>query len=141
MKKNHVFKVGDRVGISNGLNMAEFDPESSPDYGEVTDVLSDGRVMIKWDSDWRNKSYKDPVDSSTLLPEKELQEIDAKLEKEFKVLEKEVVVKMKEAGKLIKEANKLAQKAGRSLHEMYEAVGPLESAMDAAGWRTSSWGC
>jgi hypothetical protein len=66
----------------------------------------------------------------------------SELEKEYEAVAKQIKVKLVEAGKLIKEANKMAKKAGAdSLADMYDAIDPLESAMDACGWRTSSWNC
>jgi hypothetical protein len=72
----------------------------------------------------------------------------AKLEEEFATVEAEVHNKMRQAGKLIKEAAEIAEKAGLHLlgeygatEEFSDAVDELESAMEKAGWRTSSWYC
>lgn len=106
-----------------------------------------GNVMVEWDLyDYQKQAKEKPVAYAhplkNLLPAKEAKLHFDKLEAEFKAYEKEVLVKMKEAGKLIREANKLAKKAGvENLNDMYDATYPLYNAMDAAGWRTSSFGC
>lgn len=142
-------KVGDRVGIATSdydddfeskVGKLRYDPDSDPDYGVVSDLLANGQVMVKWDDAWRN-SNNHPVDVATLALESVLKEKLSKLEEEYLEIEKEIRVKMKAAALNIKEANKLAKKTGHSLEEMYDVVDPLINAMDAAGWRTSSFGC
>jgi hypothetical protein len=144
------FKAGDRVGIATSdyddydegtkPGKLRYDPHSSPDYGVVSDLLTNGQVMVKWDDEWKNKNNH-PVDVSSLALESVLKEKLSSLEEEFLEIEKEIKIKMKEASVKIKEASKLAKKTGHSLEEMYDAVSPLVNAMDAAGWRSSSWGC
>lgn len=104
--------------------------------GTVLDKeASEGKVFVAWDD------VEDPEEVSikilSLLSEKSV------LEKEFQEAEKAIKQKMKEAAALVKEANKMAKKAGaRNLAEMqYDAASPLVNAMDASGWRSSSWGC
>jgi hypothetical protein len=64
------------------------------------------------------------------------------MEKEYEVVAKQIRSKLTEAGKLIKEANKMAKKTGATyLADMYDAIDPLKNAMDACGWRSSSWSC
>ena len=149
MKKINKFKVGDRVGTATSTyyddiygggrreGKLRYDPENDPDYGVISDVLSSGKLMVKWDDSWKNKDNS-AVEPSSLLLEKDLKEKLSKLEKEFLEIEKEIKNKMKEAGLKIKEAQKLAKKTGHSLEEMYDAVRPLVDAMDSAGWRSSS---
>lgn len=150
MKNKHVFAAGDRVGLmisevydeycgTTKVIKLRYD-EEGPNYGTVTDVLSSGQVLVKWDIEWMNQHNK-PVDPKTLSPEADVQKEYSRLEQEFDELEKEIKVKLKEAGQIIREANKLAKKTGRDLAEMYEAVYTLYGAMDDAGWRTSSFGC
>lgn len=98
-------------------------------------------VSVKWDDSWRNPN-PELVLVSDLALEKDVKKQASALEKEFRSYEKLVEAKLKEAAKLIKEADKLAKKAGvEGLHQMYESTYPLENAMDAAGWNTSSWSC
>ena len=151
MVKKKVLAVGDRVGVatseyydSYGDNATtgklRYDPDNSPDYGEIVSILADDKVMVKWDSDWMNEHNK-PVDVSTLLPEADIKTLLTKLEQEFNDVEKQIKEKLKEASKAVKEAQKLAKKTGRDLADMYDAVYPLRNAMDSAGWHSSSWGC
>lgn len=130
-----------------------------PEFGKVVDIdLPNGKVKVLWDKDYLN-DYSEPINKTTgkkskpirvaveidpkdLLTEEEAKEKFASLEKEYDTVAKEVRAKLTEAGKLVKEANKMAKKAGvDSLAEMYDAVDPLVDAMDACGWRSSSWGC
>lgn len=106
---------------------------------------SPGKVFVSWIEGER-------AGESEGADEEEGEEVDIKvlsllsdrstLDKEFSVAEKQIKAKLKEAGQLVKEAHKMAQAAGaRDLASMYDAVGPLADAMDACGWRSSSWGC
>lgn len=70
-----------------------------------------------------------------------LQDEQDRLEEEFARVEEAVKEKLTEAAKLVNEAAILANNADVDLHEMYEATGLLERAMENAGWRTSSWHC
>lgn len=81
-----------------------------------------------------------------------------KLEKDFKETIRQINSKIVEAGGAIREAHRLAQTIGIDYlsndnideydlsDEDYDKIvqistSPLESAMDTAGWRTSSWNC
>lgn len=146
------FAVGDRVGhavydvedrygeskVVKGIRVSEYG--EAPDYGTVTDILSSGKVVVKWDSEWKNRraAFTDP---SELMLESDIKTEYSRLDKEFDEVKKQVKAKMKEAGKIIADAHKLAQTTGNNLQELYDAIQPLEDAMDKAGWHTSSWGC
>jgi len=114
------------------------------DYGDYTMIgvvrsqpASAGKVWVKWIEGERT-GEEEEVDVKVLSLESSKND----LEKEFKVVEKQIKEKMKEAAKLVKEANKMAKAAGaRNLESLYEAAGPLVSAMDSSGWHSSSWGC
>ena len=144
------FNVGDRVGdieyedyntgdLKYGLRYEEYDDR---EFGVITDVLSNGKVSVKWDSDYlnSNENYNKPLDPKQLMLESEIKTKLPILEKEYNDVCKQISVKMKEAGKLLREANKMAKKTGNELANM-DAIDPLYSAMDACGWRTSSFGC
>lgn len=159
------FKEGDRVGAgvdeSGELTKKlRYDGEYSdgPVFGKVVDVISAAKVKVLWDDDYLNdhsdvyskttgKLLKSipvaaEVDAKILLPEDECKKKYTELEKEYEAVAVQIRAKLKEAGALIKEANKMAKKAGaESLADMYDALDPLESAMDACGWRSSSWSC
>ena len=114
------------------------------EYGDyvLTGVVMDkpagtGSVYVKFDdNDWDYD--EEEVDCKLLVLESDLDQIEV----EFKAVSEEIKKKMKEAAKLVNEAGKLAKKArAGSLESMYDAVGPLVSAMDNNGWRSSSWNC
>lgn len=151
MKKNN-FAVGDRVAhaVSETYDEYEetqytkyrYDPEAEANYGVITSLLPDGvQATVKWDNEWYDRYHDEPVKLAELMHEEAFKKLEAKLEEQFNEVEKEIAAKMKDAAKIIKEANKLAKKTGRNLESMYDAVSPLVSAMDASGWRSSSWGC
>lgn len=132
------FAVGDRVGQEHG---GKYSPEGEgPSYGVITDVLSDGSVMVKWDSKWLNDSRR-AINPKKLTPEAELVAKYSALEAAFHKVEQDVRTKLKEASQFILDAGKIAKEAGFSLSEMYDATSTLESAMGKAGWNTSSWHC
>lgn len=141
------FKKGDRVasveydeysGHGGELRYDEYG-DYAPFYGTVTDELSDNRVLVKWDKcSWLDS---EPFSQKVLKPENELKTKYSELEKAFKAVEKKVQSKIKAAAKNISDAQKLAKKAGLNLNELTKAIGPLETAMDRAGWQTSSWAC
>jgi hypothetical protein len=158
------FKVGDRVGagrdeageLTTKIHYGgEYD--DGPAYGTVKEILPGGKVKVLWDTQWLNErttTYnektgavkKETYSPATVATKLLLSEADAKakfseLEKEYEVVAEQVRAKLKEAGSLIKDANKLAKKLGTELAEMYDATDPLENAMDACGWRTSSLHC
>lgn len=163
MKKK--LEEGQRVGCATDESgdftaKVRYDGEycDGPEFGKITDILPGGKVKVLWDNDNYNdhsevfskttgklqKSISVPseVDAKLLLPEAEMKAKFSELEKEYDAVADQIREKLKEAGKLIKEANKMAKKTGAdSLNDMYDAVGPLEDAMDACGWRTSSWSC
>jgi hypothetical protein len=165
MKKT--FTVGQRVGcaLDAGCNFTakvrydgNYGEDPGPAFGKVTEVLRNGKVVVLWDDDYLNdhdvrfdeKTGQEKsstakgitMDTKLLLPEAEMKAKFSELEKEYEKVAVQIRSKLTEAGKLIKEANKMAKKAGvDSLAAMYDATSPLESAMDACGWRTSSWGC
>lgn len=163
MKKT--FEEGQRVGcaideVGEFAADVRYDGEycDGPVYGKVTDILPGGKVKVLWDDDSYNDhsevfskttgklqssvSVPSEIAAKFLLPEAEMKAKFSQLEKEYEVVAKQIRAKLVEAGKLIKEANKMAKKAGAdSLADMYDATDPLESAMDACGWRTSSWSC
>jgi len=131
---------GDRISLVEGkLRYTEYGDD--PNYGVITDELSDGRVVVKWDNKWMNDNYTKPIDPNKLLPEDEVKVKFAALEKEFRRVEDEVRAKMKEAGDIVLAAQKFAKEAGFELQEMSDATYSLEGAMEKAGWNTSSWHC
>ena len=163
MKKT--FTVGQRVGcgLDEGgdlTNKLRYDGEycEGPVFGKVVEVLAGGKVRVQFDDDGYNdtdvlfdertgkekKRTVKPatVDAKWLAPEAEVKAKFSALEKEYEKVAVQIRAKLTEAGKLIKEAHKMAKKSGASsLAEMYDATDPLENAMDACGWRTSSWNC
>jgi len=83
---------------------------------------------------------------------------ESTIDKDWEVAVKQINAKIKEAAKCLLDAQKLAKKNGvdfltispyddDDLSEEAQVkledidVGPLEGAMDAAGWQTSSWYC
>ena len=154
-KKTYTFKVGDRVGEFTSEYQEDdygdsetvplmFNPDAPPEFGVVTSVTSDGKITIKWDYEYRNQHslYMAPKDPADFAPEDVVRARLSVLEEEFYDVEKQVKAKMKEVAKGIREANKLAKKTGRPLSQMYDVFrDTLYRAMDAAGWRTSSFGC
>jgi hypothetical protein len=150
MKKEVKFKVGDRVARAtseyypNEYSDAQtvplrYNPDNELELGEVVDVSVKGKLTVKWDDDYNDSN--EVVEAADLLTEEEGKAKWNSLEADFKSVEKEVKAKMKEVAKGIKEAQKLAQKVGYNVADMYGAYGDLYSAMDGAGWRTSSFGC
>jgi hypothetical protein len=84
------------------------------------------------------------------------------IDKDFEEVVNKINAKLAEAGAAVAEANRLAQEAGiasltrgeyvcermsKEEIETFDAVidyidvGPLEGAMESAGWSTSSWYC
>jgi hypothetical protein len=136
------FKIGDRV--ADKIDRFEFDDCNEPREGTVIEGSAPGKIMVQWDQYSWEAAPRAPelVAVKNLLPPKEAKARFSELEKEYNGFVKEAETKLKAASKLIKEANKIAKKAGaESLSDFHEAYGPLYDAMDAAGWRTSSFGC
>jgi len=142
MTKKRNFVPDDRVT----RKWDHYHPEDEQDTGTVLplDTLSDPQdymlhVYVQWDKEWLGK---EKVLIDDLLLEEEASKKLAILDKEFKEVERQVKSKLNEAASLIRESNKLAKKAGlENLASMYDAISPLEKAMDVSGWNTSSWNC
>lgn len=137
MKK---FAIHDRVSCINiGGKLVYSVYGDKPSYGIITDILSDGRVMVQWDDRMARKST--PIDPQNLISELEMQKKYSELELAFHKVERDVRDKMTEASQLILDAQKIAKMAGFDLQELSDATSLLENAMDEAGWQTSSWHC
>lgn len=125
-------ETGQEVYVYAGAIAAE--PRRDPLNGET-------KVYVKWDDTYKNPNPSE-IDVSELDLEDTVRAKASKLEEEFEVYAEQISEKMEAAAKLIREANKIAKKAGvENLNDMYEATSALYSAMDDAGWNTSSFGC
>src|SRR6478736_2182285 len=114
------FIAGDRVGAIEGkLKYSEYGDE--PYYGTVTDILADGRIMVKWDDEYKNK-YSKSRSPQSLMFESELSRKYSELEQDFRRVEKEVAEKIKEVSQMILDAQKIAKAAGFDLQELREAT-------------------
>lgn len=136
------FTVGDRVGVDfDNIN------DVAKRFGVITDVLSDGRVMVRWDDNYYNRpgsSTAAPLNPNDLLTEDDHNEKYNRLEKEFNKVADEVREQLKKAGELILTANDFAKNNGfESLQEFYghDVLYTLENAMAKCGWQTSSLHC
>jgi hypothetical protein len=130
--KRHVALAGQKAPLQRGYIAG---PVSlHPTAGEV--------VIVEWDNGQIQKVTLRSLltTEEAMAKEVELEAAAQKLEEEFSDVEKKIKEKLAKAGKLISEAAKLAESVGQELPEM-GVTGVLESAMDRAGWRTSSWGC
>lgn len=141
------FKVDDRVGAfmdedSGELMKARYTEDQAPVYGKIAEVTEDGKVTkIEWDDEYFNDDLSQAYNIKFLMLEEEMLETVSTLEKEFALCQKEITLKLKEASSIIKSANDLAKKQGFKLTDMYNAISPLYSALNACGWRTSSFNC
>lgn len=111
--------------------------------GKIAGPLTGTVAIVEWDDGRLAK-----MDIKHLLSEvvgiaenQRMQDEQDRLEAEFARVEEIVKDKLAEAAKLVNEAAKLASDADADIQEMYDATGPLERAMENAGWRTSSWHC
>lgn len=145
MKKSD-FKPGTKVIASR--NNEEYGDNELIKYfhDEYDDCIIIGIIMDKVaaaDKVWVNWTEGDideeeeEVDMILLTLESSRSEI----EKEYKEVCKQVKEKIKQAAALVREADKLAKKGYAKNLESMGAADALISAMDASGWRSSSWGC
>lgn len=111
--------------------------------GTIVGLSTNNLVIVEWDS-----GSIDKVDMKSLLSfslgtaeNQRLLDEQERLEKEFEQVQTECSAKLNQAAKLVREAASLAKSKGQDLQEMSEATSDLEYAMEAAGWRTSSWHC
>lgn len=105
-------------------------------------ITGEEKVYVKWDrTPWRGTNPEEVLTESLLL-EADGDTKYSELEAEWNKAEAAVTLKLKEAASLISEAAALAEEVGcDDLTQMYEAVRPLYSAMDSAGWNSSSFSC
>ena len=136
------FPVGTRVG--------KIDQEDSrqADYGFIESHSSKkpNTVKVQFDQEsWVSKAKYPPVIKYCSINSLEL-EADAKrmtsqMEQEFEAMNKEIEVKLGQAALMIKEAQIIAKSKGFVLQDCYEGTNGLMSALDTAGWQTSSLSC
>lgn len=110
--------------------------------GKVVGHGEKNLVFVEWENGSITK-----VDAKKLISEADGVAENARLiaeaerlEREFEEVSEQCNQKLEEAAKLIREAASIANKKGVELQDM-DAVYSLHSAMDAAGWNTSSWSC
>lgn len=141
-KKSYLYQVGTRVAYVADLD-EDFGSEgpSEPHYGVITTLVKDDQVVVEWDDEYHRSHYSALVSANDLLPEEEAKADFSRLEKEFSEIVDHLREKMVAAAKLINEAGKFAKKHELNLSEMYDVYDPLYTAMDNAGWNTSSFGC
>lgn len=133
------FSVGDRVVLVARSNLKEWNEyEDDTTRGTVTAVSENGTVSCTWDDSW---VVPGTYNADELITEDKADKILAELEKEFERWAGPIRKKMEQAARCLNEARELADKQGKDLSEMHEIVGPLISAMDDCGWRTSSLSC
>lgn len=139
------FEVGQRVVLLSGSDLETHNEyEDDCTRGVVKSIDEDGKVLVKWDDSYRNRNRNRKTDkhnADELITEVVADEILSKLEAEFEAWAGPIREKLKQAGALLKEADELADKHGRDLTQMCKLTGPLTSAMDEVGWRTSSLTC
>lgn len=100
-------------------------------------------IVVEWDDGHINKPQINGLlsEADGLAENKRLLEEQERLEREFEQVQSECASKLQAAARLVREAATLARSKGQDLQEMSEATYDLENAMEAAGWRTSSWHC
>lgn len=115
--------------------------------GPIDNSHGNNLVIVEWTEGWGvgqlNKMQLNALlseadglaETTRLVAEKE------KLEREYEQVRTECGSKLAKAAQLIREAATLADSKGADLQEMYDETRDLERAMEAAGWRTSSWHC
>lgn len=140
-KKKKKLEVGSRVVWLNHSNLETYNEyEDDTTRGTVESINEHGDLFVKWDDSWWNAEPK-AIQPEDVISEEEADKILSKLEKEYEVWAAPIRKKMESAAKLLREAGELADKQDKNLSEMHEIVGPLISAMDQIGWRTSSLSC
>jgi len=107
-------------------------------------------VVVEWDDTSIGRISVDQVMPEYLAVERDnlFMENEAKQhsqwEKDYDHLRKSIGVKLSEAARLIEEASDLTSQAGSgrfTLSEFYDEVKPLMTALDNAGWQSSSLSC
>src|ERR1700677_4001209 len=96
-KENKSFLVGDRVGeLTSQYQENDYDDATTgplrsndddrPEYGVITDVLSNGKVLVKWDDEYRTQypKYCSPQNPDDLALEEVVATKYSELETEFK---------------------------------------------------------
>lgn len=111
--------------------------------GKVVGHGEHNLVFVEWQGGSITK-----IDAKNLLSEidgiaenQRLLDEEKRLEREFTQVQEECKAKLQEAAKLVREAAQLADSKNVDLQDMHDATDDLEYAMEAAGWRTSSWHC
>jgi len=145
VKMSIIFKKDLRV-------MTEFDKLNQHDETSRRGVLisepikdpisGEEKVYVKWDRDRYNHPNPEEKLTKELMPEVDGVVKLADLQAEWNEAEAKIKEKLIEAAALIREASVIGTSVGSgSLLDMYHAIDPLYSAMDSAGWNTSSFGC
>lgn len=111
--------------------------------GPVDNKHGNNLVIVEWDDGGLNKPQINSLlaEEAGKAEEQRLLEEQARFEQEYEQVRTECGSKLAKAAQLIREAATLADSKGADLQEMYDETRDLERAMEAAGWRTSSWHC
>ena len=128
------FKQGDRVSfIADNVNAKGkifYNTDATAPFGEVVLVKENGKsIVVQWDKEFHWMTVK-TCKVSQLMLESEFKPEYSRLETEFTIFESRVKSKMKEAGQLILEANQIAEEEGRDINFMWDALAPLEKAVN-----------
>jgi hypothetical protein len=145
VKMSIIFKKDMRIMTEfNKLNQHGFPLRRGVLISEpVKDPISgEEKVYVKWDRDRYNHPNPEEKLTKELMREVDGEVKLADLQAEWNEAEAKIKEKLTEAAALIKEASVIGTGVGcDSLLDMYDAIDPLYSAMDSAGWNTSSFGC
>lgn len=140
-------KIGDRVcfaGIYDDdygyQSMTCTNYNSNVHFGTITDI-QDNDVTVKWDKDWVWRKPKQFEINEFIMSEDQFKTLVNYLEEDYASLIKTLSPKIAEAAALIKEAGKMCKDKGGELEEIDRFSNEIESALDAAGWQTSSFYC
>jgi methionine synthase II (cobalamin-independent) len=111
--------------------------------GKIAGPVTGNIVIVEWDDGRLDKRQLNSLltEVAGSAEDKRLQDEAERLEKEFAEVEQVCKTKLQQAAQLVREAAKLADAKNVDLQDMHEATHDLEYAMEAAGWRTSSWHC
>ena len=131
------FKIGDRVGMESAANR-----HGDMHMGVVDDLTKKGLFVVKWDDPYFQKHYPGPFSADELDTEENLNKLCETLEADFEKTSKKVKDLLDKSASFLNEAAKVAREANGSLSDdFYDEADLFMSAMNNAGWRSSSLNC
>lgn len=134
------FVVGTRVGFNFDKFGKGWDMKSCMIFGTITEIIPDGRVIVKWDwvkgFEYYNEYFNRPIEVSDLMTEEDKTSKHNQMKAAFEMVDNEVCSNLKKATEYLTRANEIAKANGhRNIQDFNKDTRyTFVDALELAGW-------